>query len=289
MRWLSFGQPGGERPGVLLPDGGVLDVAGQWPHGPRTWRGVLAREGGLARLERIIADGGFAARHVLALEDLQLAPPVPGPSKVIALGRNYPAHAAEQQRTVRAEPLLFAKAPSCLVGNRADVVVPPQESRPDYEAEMALLIGRRASAVPQSAALAHVVGVTAFNDVSGRAAQFGDKLWLRGKSFDTFGPIGPWAVTLDEIGDPDALALTCDINGERRQAASTAEMAFSAAAIVSYISHQMTLEPGDVIATGTPAGVGVFRDPPTFLMDGDEMVVTLEGVGRLCNRIVRRA
>ena len=288
MRWLSFGARGGERPGVLLEADQVLDVAAQWPDWPRSWRGLLAA--GIDReIAREVARRRFHAWHVRPLAGLALAPPVPDPSKVIALARNYAAHAAEQDRTPPEQPLLFAKAPSCLVGSGADVVVPAHESRPDYEAEMALVIGRTARGIVEGEAFAHLAGVTAFNDVSGREAQFGDRLWLRGKSFDTFGPVGPWAVTLDELGDPDDLSLSLLLNGETRQEARTSEMVFGCARLIAWISNQMTLLPGDLIATGTPAGVGVFRRPPTFLQDGDAMEVRLEGVGSLHNRVVRAA
>ena len=288
MRWLSFGEPGGERPGARIGEDEVLDIAAEWPHWPRSWRGLLAA--GIApAIARAVADGRFHAWNVRPLARLRLAPPVPDPSKVIALGRNYPAHAAEQDRAVSETPLLFAKAPSCLTGHESPVVVPPHESRPDYEAEMALVIGARAREVDERRALDCVAGITAFNDVSGREAQFSDRLWLRGKSFDTFGPAGPWVVGRDEIGDLDDLALELVLNGETRQRARTSEMAVGCARLVAWISRQMTLNPGDLIATGTPAGVGVFRDPPVFLQDGDVMEVRLEGVGVLRNPVVRLA
>ena len=183
--------------------------------------------------------------------------------------------------------MLFAKAPSSLVGHEATVIVPAHESKPDFEAEMALVIGRTAKAVEVDDALSYVTGVTAFNDVSGREAQFNDRLWFRGKGFDTFGPVGPWVVSCDEIGDPDDLGLKMVVNGEIRQEARTAEMVVSSAGIIAYVSYQMTLFPGDIVVTGTPAGVGVFRDPPIFLQDGDRMEVHLEGVGILANPVRR--
>ncbi|MBM3316445.1 MAG: fumarylacetoacetate hydrolase family protein [Candidatus Eisenbacteria bacterium] len=286
MRWLSFGPPGGERPGVMIEPGVLLDIAACRPHWPRDWAGLLAANL-LEEVRRLAAEADFSARHTRPLAGLPLAPPVPRPSKVIALGRNYPAHAAEQQRRAPDRPLLFAKAPSCLIGQGCPVVVPARESRPDYEGEMALVVGRPLKDIPEERALEGLAGVTVFNDVSGREAQFGDKLWLRGKSFDTFGPIGPWAVTLDEVGDPDDLRLRTRVNGETRQDARTAEMTVSCAGIVAYVSAQMTLLPGDVIATGTPAGVGVFRDPPLFLQDGDIVEIELQGVGVLRNPVVR--
>jgi len=286
MRWLSFGRPGATRPGALIEETLVLDIGGQWPHWPRSWRGLLAA-GLEPELRRLLAAGSYSARHTAPLARLHLSPPVPEPSKVIALGRNYESHAAEQQRRTSAQPLLFAKAPSSLLGHEGIVVVPAAESRPDYEGEMALVIGCRAKDVSDREALRCVAGVTAFNDVSGRDAQFGDKLWLRGKGFDTFGPCGPWVVSLDEIGDPGDLALQMLVNGEVRQDARTSEMTVPPAAIVAYVSRQMTLMPGDLIVTGTPAGVGVFRDPPVFLQDGDRMEVRLEGVGVLANGVSR--
>ena len=287
MRWLSFGAPGGERPGVLIDDEQVLDLAAQWPAWPRSWRELLA-SGIVAEVRRQVAAGSFAARNMRALAGLTLAPPIPEPSKVIALGRNYASHAAEQQRTSTSDPLLFAKAPSCLVGHGATVVVPACEPKPDFEAEMALVIGRVAKDVPAAQALDFVAGVTAFNDVSGRGAQFKDKLWFRGKGYDTFGPVGPWVVSLDELpGFPDDLALKMLVNGELMQAGRTSEMTVDCGGIIAFITRHMTLMPGDIIATGTPAGVGVFRDPPIFLQDGDEMEVHLEGVGVLANRVHR--
>jgi 2,4-diketo-3-deoxy-L-fuconate hydrolase len=288
MKWLTFGRGGGERPGVIVEEQAALDIAGQWPHWPRTWRGLLAA-GLAAELGRALRAGGFHARCVLPLAGLTLAPPVPDPSKVIALARNYASHAAEQQRAAPAQPLLFAKAPSSLIGPLAEVILPAHESQPDYEAELALVIGRCAKDIAASDARSVIAGVTAFNDVSGREAQFGDKLWFRGKGYDTFGPVGPWVVTLDEVGDPDDLALRMRVNGELRQDARTSEMTHDCAAIIAYVSSQMTLLPGDLIVTGTPAGVGVFRDPPVFLKDGDVMEVELERVGVLRNPVRRHS
>lgn len=286
MRWLSFGARGGERPGVLLHDG-LLDVAAKCPHWPRTWRGLLAA-GLLGEIARLVAERRFSSHCVIPIDLHPFAPPVPDCEKIVCLGRNYAAHAAEQQRQAPEVPLLFAKAPSAMIGHEATVIVPPDESRPDYEAEMALVIGRTAHGVSPETALEYLAGVTVFNDVSGREAQFGDKLWFRGKSFDTFAPIGPWVVTLDEVGDIDNLALVMRVNGEVRQQARTGEMSIDCAHIISYVSRQMALRPGDIIATGTPAGVGVFRTPPVFLQNGDVMEVELEGVGVLRNPVRRR-
>ncbi len=277
---------GEETPALKLSDSEVLAVADQWPEFESSWCRIL-HQGQMEEIARRVADGEYDRNHVKPLDSLILAPPVPDPSKVIALGRNYESHAAEQNCQVTPKPLLFAKAPSSLIGHDGVVVVPANESKPDFEAEMVLVIGKRGKNVRAEEAADYIAGITAFNDVSGREAQFSDKLWFRGKGPDTFGPLGPWVVTLDEIDDINDLAISMTVNGEVMQSASTRELVFDAAAIIAFISEQMTLLPGDLVATGTPAGVGVFRDPPIALQDGDEMEVYLEGVGVLHNRVVR--
>lgn len=286
MKWLSFGEAGAEKPGVLLSDDEVLDVQARWPEFPGSWRCILTA-GRLDQISEAVAIDDYSASHVRQLADLKLGPPITDPSKFIALGRNYEAHAAEQNRKVTELPLLFSKATTCLLGHQGEVIVPPEEHKPDFEAEMVLVIGKKTKRVTVADALDHVIGITAGNDVSGREAQFSDKLWFRGKGMDTFGPIGPWVVTLDEVGDPGKLAIKMVINGKVMQEATTAEMVFGSAEIVSFISQTMTLLPGDLISTGTPSGVGVFRDPPIFLQDGDRMEVHLEKVGVLVNTVVR--
>ncbi len=286
MKLLSYGPAGAERPAVLVGEEQILDLAAVFVHWPRSWRQLLAADL-LPEVKRIVQAGRFDSDHLRPLADIIWAPPIPNPSKIIALGRNYPSHAAEQKRAVSERPLLFAKAPSCLLAHRGRIIVPAHEGKPDAEAEMALIIGRRAKQVAEDVALEYVAAITAFNDVSGREAQFGDKLWLRGKSYDTFGPAGPWAVTLDEAGDIDDLQISLRVNDRVWQAASTAEMMVSSRQIVAYVSAQMTLLPGDLIATGTPAGVGVFQEPPLFLQDGDRVEVCLEKVGTLQNSVVR--
>jgi 2-keto-4-pentenoate hydratase/2-oxohepta-3-ene-1,7-dioic acid hydratase in catechol pathway len=181
--------------------------------------------------------------------------------------------------------VLFAKFPSSLIGDGADITWRAADTEQvDYEAELAVVIGRRARDVPASMALDHVLGYTCLNDVSARDLQFGDGQWVRGKSLDTFCPVGPWIVTADELADPGALRIRCLVNGEVVQDARTSEMVHGVPELIAFCSRFMTLEPGDVIATGTPGGVGVFRDPPRFLDDGDEVVIDIEGIGRLVNR-----
>jgi 2-keto-4-pentenoate hydratase/2-oxohepta-3-ene-1,7-dioic acid hydratase in catechol pathway len=241
---------------------------------------LLAALGGAATAERILESGRPA-------DGLDLLGPVPRPGKVVAIGRNYREHATEEGVDPPAAPLVFAKWPSSIVGAGAEIRWDPAlTSQVDYEAELAVVIGQTARRVSESDALDHVLGYTCLNDVSARDIQFGDGQWVRGKSLDTFCPMGPALVTTDEIPDPQVLAISCDVGGERLQEANTSQMYFGVAAIVSYCSQAFTLEPGDVIATGTPGGVGVFRKPPRFLADGDVVAVEIEGIGRLENACV---
>jgi 2-keto-4-pentenoate hydratase/2-oxohepta-3-ene-1,7-dioic acid hydratase in catechol pathway len=218
------------------------------------------------------------------LADTELLAPVPRPGKIVAIGRNYREHVDEEGADRPAAPLIFAKWPSSVVGPGADIRWDPElATQVDYEAELAVIIGRPARHVSESEALDYVLGYTCLNDVSARDIQFGDGQWVRGKSLDTFCPMGPALVTTDEIPDPQRLSIRCSVGGKVLQEASTAQMYFGVAAIVSYCSRSFSLEPGDVIATGTPGGVGIFRDPPVLLGEGDEVVVEIEGIGRLVN------
>ena len=219
-------------------------------------------------------------------DNVSLLAPVTNPSKIIAVGLNYRAHADESQMETPPAPLLFAKTPNTVLGPDADVVVTTgSTTQLDFEGEMAAIIGREASQVPADTALGHVFGYTASNDVSARDAQFADGQWTRGKSFDGFCPLGPWLVTADEVGDPQDLEVRTEVNGVEQQRASTRAMIFPVAQLVSYISQTITLVPGDVILTGTPEGVGFAQDPPRYLRDGDEVTVTVERIGTLRNRI----
>ncbi len=237
--------------------------------------------------------GVAAGDHAIASSELtidapktmqELLAPVPRPGKVVAIGRNYIDHATEEGAQAPASPLIFGKWSSSVIGHGEPIRWDPRlTSQVDYEAELAVVVGRRARWVEPADALDHVLGYTCLNDVSARDLQFGDGQWARGKSLDTFCPIGPVLVTADEIGDPMDLAISCEVNGERLQAARTSDMFHDVRTIISHCSQAFTLEPGDVIATGTPAGVGVFRDPPRFLADGDVVTVTIERIGTLAN------
>ena len=218
------------------------------------------------------------------LETTELLAPVPRPGKIVAIGRNYREHVDEEGADRPTAPLIFAKWPSSVIGHGAEIRWDPDlATQVDYEAELAVVIGRPARRVAESEALDYVLGYTCLNDVSARDIQFGDGQWVRGKSLDTFCPMGPALVTTDEIPDPQRLAISCRVGGAIVQEASTAQMYFGVAAIVSYCSQSFRLEPGDVIATGTPGGVGIFRDPPALLGDGDEVIVEIEEIGRLVN------
>ncbi len=214
-----------------------------------------------------------------------LCAPVPRPGKIVAVARNYPAHASESGAAPGEEPILFLKAPSAVIGPDDEIVIPAAVEQADYEGELAVVIGRRARGVSASEALAYVAGFTAANDVSARDFQNVRGQHFAGKSCDTFAPLGPVLVTADEIPDPQDLGLRTVLSGEVVQSARTKEMTFSVAQIIAFASSLMTLEPGDVILTGTPAGVGAARKPPRFLREGDVVDVEVERIGRLRNYV----
>ena len=246
-----------------------------WP-GADALRSALAQGLDLTTAPAVAAEQPLATAAMLA--------PVAAPSKVLAIGLNYRDHAGEATMTLPSAPLLFVKTTNAIVGPGAAVTWPKGLTEEvDYEAELAVVIGRRARDVTEADALDHVLGYTCCNDVSARDAQFADKQWVRGKSFDTFCPLGPWIVTADDVPDPQDLRIACRVNGVALQDDTTANMIFSVAEIVSYVSRYLTLEPGDVIATGTPSGVGFARTPPVYLGHGDVVEVEVERVGALRN------
>jgi 2-keto-4-pentenoate hydratase/2-oxohepta-3-ene-1,7-dioic acid hydratase in catechol pathway len=211
------------------------------------------------------------------------------PGKIICVGLNYRDHAEETGAELPKAPLLFAKWGNTLIGHGEPILLPPESKEVDYEAELGVVIGTGGRHIPESRALDHVRGYICVNDVSARDLQFADGQWTRGKSPDTFCPVGPRLVPREEIDDPQTLAIKCILNGETLQDSSTANMIFSVAEIISYVSRTITLEPGDLIATGTPAGVGVFRDPKILLKDGDEVTVEVEGLGALTNPVKKES
>jgi len=278
------GEPGRDaRLGIV--EGESVVAAASLAHGvPGTMADMLA--GWPDSLEALQAAFRAADRpETLPLHSVELLAPVPRPGKIVAAGVNYASHGAEQSKTPFDHPVLFAKLPTSVIGHDAEIRWDPHFTQAvDFEAELAVVIGRTCRRVDESEALAYVAGYTCLNDVSARDLQYSDKQFVRGKSLDTFCPMGPWLVTADEIADPQALRVRCLVNGEVMQDASTSDMVFPVAALVAFCSQAFTLEPTDVIATGTPAGVGWFREPKRLLHDGDEVAVEIEHIGRLANR-----
>jgi 2-keto-4-pentenoate hydratase/2-oxohepta-3-ene-1,7-dioic acid hydratase in catechol pathway len=226
------------------------------------------------------------AHALLPLDEARLGPVVPNPSKIVCIGLNYRDHAAETGQALPEVPTVFAKYPNVLIGAGEAIVAPRASDQVDYEAELAFVIGRRGRHVPEEHAAEHVAGYTIFNDVTARDVQRRTPQWTLGKSFDTFGPLGPALVTPDEVPDPHALAIRLTVDGETLQSSSTAGMVFSVPRLVAHLSAVMTLEPGDVVSTGTPAGVGFVRDPPRFLRPGQTVRIEIEGLGILENPVV---
>jgi 2,4-didehydro-3-deoxy-L-rhamnonate hydrolase len=212
--------------------------------------------------------------------------PIERPQKIVCVGLNYRDHAEEQGADLPERPLLFAKWPNTLIGPGEPIVIPPLSERVDYEAELGVVIGSRARGVSVESALEAVAGYLCANDVTARDLQRGDGQWTRGKSLDTFCPVGPTLVPAADVPDPQALGIRAILNGEVMQDSTTANMVFGVAEIVAFVSQAITLEPGDLILTGTPAGVGVFRNPPVLLEAGDEITIEIDGVGLLTNPVV---
>jgi 2-keto-4-pentenoate hydratase/2-oxohepta-3-ene-1,7-dioic acid hydratase in catechol pathway len=223
------------------------------------------------------------------ISSVKLLAPVPRPPKLICVGLNYKDHAREAGLEIPKVPTIFSKFSNVVIGPGDPIILPKISTKPDYEAEFAFVIGLGGRNIPKSRAMEHVFGYTIVNDVSARDFQMATTQWLMGKTFDTFAPMGPWLVTRDEIQDPHALDLSLSINGEILQKSNTRELVFGVPELIEYISSVVTLEPGDVVSTGTPAGVGFARKPPRYLHAGEEVVIHLQGVGELRNPIVNEA
>jgi len=278
MKLLRFGPAGQERPGMLDANGKIRDLTAILPD----ISGATISPAGLAKLAAI-----DTATLPIIYGQPRIGPCVTQVSKFVAVGLNYSDHAAETGSPIPTEPILFHKANSCIIGPNDDVMLPKDSVKTDWEVELGIVIGSRASYVEESAALEYVAGFCVINDVSEREFQIERQgQWTKGKGCDTFGPIGPWLVTKDEVPNLSDLAMSCDVNGERRQSGSTRTMIFKVPFIVSYISRFMTLLPGDVIATGTPPGVGLGMKPPQFLKVGDEMRLSIEGLGEQRQKVV---
>jgi 2-keto-4-pentenoate hydratase/2-oxohepta-3-ene-1,7-dioic acid hydratase in catechol pathway len=220
------------------------------------------------------------------LASIKLLAPIPRPPKFICVGMNYRDHAREAGVEIPSIPTIFSKFSNVVIGPGAPIVLPKNSTRPDYEAEFAFVIGRGGRHIPAARALDHVFGYTIVNDVSARDHQTTTSQWLISKSFDTFAPMGPWIVTRDEIADPHALDLSLEIGGDVLQHSNTRELVFGVPALIEYISSVVTLEPGDIVATGTPSGVGFARKPPRYLRPGDEVIIRIQGIGELRNPVI---
>lgn len=223
------------------------------------------------------------------VSSVRLLSPLQSPSKIVCVGLNYRSHCEEQGAKVPDNPRLFAKFPSALIGSGSPVVMPSSTKQLDYEAELAVVIGRQGKRIQREDAWNYIAGYTNFNDISARDIQFQDRQWVRSKSFDTFAPLGPFLVTTDEVGDAGNLDVKCWVNGELRQNSSTSEMIFIIPDLIEFISQSATLLPGDIIATGTPAGVGLFQKPPRLLNPGDVVQVEIGGLGVLQNPVVKES
>ena len=278
MKLCRFGPPGKERPGLLGIDGRIRDLSA---HITDIDASVLA-PAALAELSKL-----DIAELPVVEEGVRYGVPVAQVRKFIAIGLNYRDHAEEAGMTIPTEPIIFHKAISCLSGPDDDIVQPPHSTKLDWELELGVVIGSEAQYVSEANALDYVAGYCAVNDVSERAFQMQSSQWDKGKGCDTFGPIGPWLVTRDEVADPQNLDMWLDVNGERRQIGNSKTMIFSVAQIVSYCSRYMTLQPGDVICTGTPPGVGMGMKPePQWLHPGDQIHLWIDGLGEQRQKVV---
>jgi 2,4-diketo-3-deoxy-L-fuconate hydrolase len=271
MKLVRYGKLGEEKPGLIDVGGKIRDLSAH----------VAELSGDNLSPDTLGRLGRLDPNTLPAISgNPRLGSCVPKPGNFIAVGLNYADHAAESGMAVPKEPVLFNKAPSCVVGPNDDVVIPRGSVKTDWEVELAIVIGRPASYVSEADALSHVAGFCVCNDVSERTYQLeGTGQWMKGKGCPTFGPLGPWLVTPDEVGDVQNLSMWLDVNGKRMQTGSTKTMVFGAAFIVAYISRFMLLEPGDVITTGTPPGVGLGMKPPVFLKAGDVMTLGIEKLG----------
>ncbi len=314
MRLVTFEFQGGTRLGaeqeghvvdlnrgyaLLLATRGAADFQAQADRElPADMRGFLDLwDQSLPRAKEVLAlardlrgSGGALARAVIhPLQAVRLRAPIPNPRKIICLGLNYRDHAQETKLEIPSDPILFSKYPSAIIGPEDPILLPSVSREVDYEAELTFIMARKGRHVPKAHALDYVAGYTIMNDVSARDYQMRKPggQWMSGKTFDTFAPLGPALVTQEDIPDPHVLDISCTVSGERLQISNTKHLIFSIPDIVAYCSHIFTLEPGDVIATGTPGGVGFARKPPRFLKDGDMVVIDIQGIGALRNPVRR--
>ena len=280
MRLVTFKVGTGSNQLGVVVDKEVFALEGQ------DMRAFLAAGASAMQQAKKVERGEVQPKAKYPLDAVTLLAPVLNPGKIIAIGLNYIDHARETKMEIPQAPILFAKFTTSITGPNAPVVIPGDDPQVDYEAELAVVIGRRAKGVSEADAMDYVAGYMPLNDVSARRWQFADKQWVRGKSPDTFCPTGPWLTTRDAVADPHSLAIRMRVNGNTLQDSNTSNLIFKIPFLIHYVSASITLEPGDIIATGTPDGVGVFRKPPIFMKAGDVMEVDIEGLGVLRNHLI---
>jgi 2-keto-4-pentenoate hydratase/2-oxohepta-3-ene-1,7-dioic acid hydratase in catechol pathway len=278
MKLVRFGNPGAEKPGLVDADGAIRDLSAH----VADFAGEALSPAALDKLRAI-----DPASLPKAPDGVRLGAPVAGSRNFVAVGLNFADHARETQQEIPAEPILFSKAPNCIVGPNDDVMFPKNSQHLDWEVEIAFVVGTRARYVAEKDAMAHIAGFTICNDVSERMFQVKRAgQWLKGKSAETFGPLGPWLVTPDEIPDVQNLAMTLDVNADRKQTGSTSTMIFSIPFLLAYVTEFMVLDPGDVVTTGTPPGVGSARRPREYLKPGDVMTLRIDRLGEQRQTVV---
>ena len=275
MKLVTFRRKGAAFTQVGAVEGTDVKVLASYPDM------IAALDAGLEKLKR-----SAAAASTLPLSDVELLAPIPRPSKLICIGLNYRDHAIESNMAMPKIPTVFCKFPTAIVGPGVPVVLPRISTQPDYEAEFAFVIGKGGRYIKAADWQDHVIGYTMINDVSARDIQLATSQWVMGKNFDTFAPMGPCITTADEIADPHDLPISLTLNGETLQNSNTKELIFKLPELVEYLSSILTLETGDIVSTGTPAGVGFARKPPIYLKAGDEMVVKVAGLGELKNPVI---
>ena len=280
MKLIRFGDPGQERPGVLLNDQTIADVSADIRDFDESFFGSQ----GLERLSGLLNSGTV---KTISTSGQRFGPPLARPSKIICVGLNYSRHAAESGMTLPTEPVIFFKSTTAMCGPNDPIIIPKGSEKTDWEVELAVVIGKSTSYVTQEDAMDHVAGYVLHNDVSERAFQLerGGQ-WVKGKSADSFAPMGPWLATKDEIHDPHNLRLWLKLNGKMMQDDNTSDLVFNIPHLISYISQFMTLLPGDIISTGTPAGVGLGLKPPTYLKPGDVIELGIDGLGSATQRVI---
>lgn len=276
MKLVTFEQGGrGERPGLIV-DGGLVDLSAEG------FRDTISFMAAQASVQADVAK----KKAAVPLDNVKLKAPIPAPPRIFGIGVNYAEHAAESQVETQKVPTVFVVLSSAVVGPDEPVILPKATTQPDYEAELAVVIGKPGYQIPANKAMDHVFGYTIMNDVSARDVQRATTQWTLGKSFPTFAPLGPWVVSKDEVPDPHSLAISLTIGSEKLQDSNTNKLIFKIPDLIEYISRMTPLQVGDVISTGTPAGVGMGRNPQRWIKPGEEMVVRIDKIGELRNKAV---